>query len=161
MRGTIIKLPKKLNLSECNIWRGVTRLLITSKVFCRIVLQLITTAMDKLLRQEQAGFRKDTSCIDDIFVHRRIHQQSHEWSSSLYMVFVDFDRLHRPSLWKILGHHGITQKLVNIIQAFYKNFECRVIHNNRVTKPFRVDTGVKQGCILLPVLFPMAVNWFM
>ena len=84
-------------------------------------------------------------------------------NSSLYVVSVDyekvFDSLHRPSFGKILWHHGIPQKLVNIIQALFKNFECRVIHNNQVTEPFRVDTGVKQGCILWPALFSNEMDW--
>ena len=72
-----------------------------------------------------------------------------------------FDSLHRSSLWKILRHHGIQQKLANIIQALYVIFECRVMHNNQVTEPYRVATGVKQGRILLPVLLSIAVDWFM
>ena len=72
-----------------------------------------------------------------------------------------FDGVHCPSLLKILRHRGIPQKLVNIIQALYVNFECQVVHNNQVTEPFRVDTGVIQGCILSPVLFSMAVDWLM
>ena len=120
-RGTIIKLPKKLNVSECNNWRDITLLSITSKVFCSIILQRITTAVDKLLRQEQSSFMKGKSCIDHILVLRQILEQSHEWNSSLCVVLVGFekafDSLLRPSLWKILRHHGIPQKLVNIIQA--------------------------------------------
>ncbi|XP_052238523.1 uncharacterized protein LOC127849810 [Dreissena polymorpha] len=91
-----------------------------------------------------------------------ILEQSHEWNRSLYVVFVyfekAFDRLHRDSLWKILRHYGIPQKLVNVIRSLYENFECRVIHNNQVTEPFKVETGVKQGCILLPLLFSMAID---
>ena len=155
-RGTFIKLPKKGNLSECNNWRGITLLSIASKVYCHIILQYITTAVDKLLCQEQAGLRKGKSCIDHIFVLSQILEQSHEWNSSLCVVFVDFEKafqsIHQPSLWKILWHHGIPQKLVNIIQAFYKNFECRVIHNNQLTEAFTVDTGV---------LFSVAVDWLM
>ncbi|KAK3546988.1 hypothetical protein QTP86_007917 [Hemibagrus guttatus] len=150
--GTIIKLPKKGDLGDCNNWRGITLLPLTSKVFCRIILQRIIAAVDIKLRQEQAGFRKGKSCIDHIFTLRQILEQSHEWNSPLYLLFVDFekafDSLHRDSLWKILRHYGIPKKLVTIIQDLYKNFECRVIHNNELTKPFNVHTGVKQGCIL-------------
>ena len=71
-----------------------------------------------------------------------------------------FDSLHRSSLWKILRHYGIPQKFVKIIQALYENIESRVvIHYNKVTKPFRVDAGIKKGCILSPVLFSIAVDW--
>ena len=104
--GTIVKMPKKGDLENCNNWRGITLLSLTSKIFSRIILQRITTAVDGILRQEQAGFRKGKSCIDHIFVLKQILEQSHEWNGSLYVVFVDFekafDSLHRYSLWKIL-----------------------------------------------------------
>lgn len=164
-KGVIVKLPKKGDLSDCNNWRGITLLSLTSKIFSRIILQRTTTAVDTILRQEQAGFRKGRSCIDHIFVLRQILEQSHEWNSPLYLVFVDFekafDSLHRASLWRILRHYGIPQKLVNIIQSLYENIECQVIHDNKLTEPFGVDTGVKQGCILSPMLFSLAVDWLM
>ena len=158
----MIKLPKKWNMSESSNWRGVTLLSITSKVFCCIILQRITTAADRQPHPKQAGFRKGRSCIEHIFVLRQILEQSHEWNSSLYVVFVDFeeafDSPNRPSIRKILRHYGISHKLVNNIQALYENLECRIMHNNQETEPFREDTGIKQGCILSPVLFSMAVD---
>ena len=87
-RGTIIKFPKNGNLSKYNNWIGVTLLSITSKVFCLIILQRITTAVDyKLLHQKLAGFKNGKSCIDYIFSTRHILEQSREWDCSLYMVF--------------------------------------------------------------------------
>ena len=158
-RGVQSSNSKKEYLSEYNNWRGITSFI------CFIILQRITTAVDKLLCQDQAGFRKGKSYIKHINVLRQIIEQSHEWNSSLYVVFVDFekafDSLYRPSLWKILSQHGMPQKSVNIFQALYEKFECRVIQNNVLTEPFRVVTGVKQGCILSPVLFSMAVDWLM
>ena len=53
------------------------------------------------------------------------------------------------------------QKLVKVIRSLYENFECRVIHSNQLTELFKVKTGVKQGCILSPLLFSMAIDWIM
>ena len=44
-------------------------------------------AVDEVLRDEQAGFRKDRSCIDQIATLRII-----KWSSPLYLLFVDFEK---------------------------------------------------------------------
>lgn len=92
-------------------------------------------------------------------------EHSFEWNSTLYTVFVDFqqtfDSLHRESLWKILRHYGISQKLVHIIQSLYENFEYQMIHRNQLTEPIAVNTEVKQGCILSPVLFSLEIDWIM
>ena len=95
-------------IGNCNHWRGITLLSTTSKVFTRIILKRIKEAIDEVLRQEQAGFREGKSCIDHIFVLGQILEQSHEWNSPLYIMFIDFEKAfdspHRPSLWKILRH---------------------------------------------------------
>ena len=163
--GIIIKLPKKGDLSNCNNWRGITLLSITSKIFGRIILRRITGAIDSILRQEQTGFRKGRSCMDHIFTLRQIIEQSEEWNSALYIVFVDFekafDSVHRDSMWRILRHYGIPDKIVRVIRALYENFECRVAHNNKLSDTFQVKSGVRQGCILSPILFSLAIDWIM
>ena len=63
-KGLIIEVPKKGNLQVCENWLGITLLSFPSKVFCRILLGRIGTAIDKKLRQEQAGFRKRRRCIE-------------------------------------------------------------------------------------------------
>ena len=163
--GSIIKLPKKGDLGNCNNWRGITLLSLTSKIFSRVILQRMNIALDNKIRIEQAGFRKGRSCIDHIFALRQIVEQSNEWNSSIYMVFVDFekafDSLHRESLWKILRHYGIPLKMVSVIKALYTDFHCQVVCNNQLTEYFEVSTGVRQGCILSPFLFNLAMDWLM
>ena len=36
--GTIVKIPKKGDLTDCNNWRGITLLSVPGKVFCSIIL---------------------------------------------------------------------------------------------------------------------------
>ena len=68
-------------------------------------------------------------------------------------MFIDFEKAfgspHRPSLSKILRHYGIPQKLVNMIQSLFDNFECKVIHKGLLAEPFKINTGFKQGCIII------------
>ena len=67
---------------------------------------------------------------------------------------------HR-TLWKILRHYGIPEKFIAIIQQSYYNSQTREIHNGELTPPFSVKTGVRQGCILSPMLFLLVIDWVM
>ena len=68
-------------------------------------------ALDSLLRDEQAGFRQERSCTDQIATLRIIIEQSLEWNTGLYLVFVDFekafDSVDRDVIWQILWHYGV------------------------------------------------------
>ena len=161
--GLIAKLTKKGDLGECNNWRGITLLPITSKIFSKIIHTRLAETLDEFIRQEQAGFRPGHSCSDHIFTLRQILEQSKEWNVPLYANLVDFekafDSIHRDSLWKILRHYGIPSKLVNVIKMLYSDFKCQVICNTALTDDFSVTTGVKQGCILSPFLFILGMDW--
>lgn len=50
-------------------------------------------------------------------------------------------------IWRILRSYGIPQKIVNIIQSFYEDNSCRVIHNTDLSAPFTVNKRMRQGYI--------------
>ncbi len=163
--GHLIKLPKKGDLTNCNNYRGITLLSIPSKVFNRIILNRIKDAVDTRLHDQQAGFRKERSCTDQIATLRIILEQSLEWNSSLYVNFIDyekaFDSMGRGTLWKLLRHYGVPEKITNIIKNSYEGMTCKVVHGQHLTNAFQVRTGVRQGCLLSPILFLLAIDWVM
>ena len=91
---------------------------IPSKVLTRVILNRMKVAVDEVLREEQVGFRKDRSCTDQIATLRIIVEQSIEWSSPLYLLFVDFekafDSLDREAMWRLLHHYGISDTIINM-----------------------------------------------
>ena len=90
--GHLVKIPKKGDLSNCNNYRGITLLSIPGKVFTRILLERIKEAVDGQLRDNQAGFRKNRSCTDQIAALRIIVEQSIEWNSPLLVNFIYFEK---------------------------------------------------------------------
>ncbi|KAL3872436.1 hypothetical protein ACJMK2_040364 [Sinanodonta woodiana] len=88
--GYLVKIPKKGDLSSCSNYRGITLLSIPGKVFNRILLNRMKEAVDPHLRDQQAGFRKERSCTDQIATLRIILEQSLEWNSPLYVNFLDY-----------------------------------------------------------------------
>jgi len=163
--GHLIKLPKKGDLTNCNNYRGITLLVIIGKVFNRIILNRMKFAVDEKLRDNQAGFRANRSCTDQIATLRIIIEQTLEWNSSAYINFVDyqkaFDSVDRTTLWKLMRHYGIPEKLVNLVSKSYDGTRCQVCHEGQLSDSFEIKTGVRQGCLLSPFLFNLAIDWVM
>ena len=156
-----MKLPKKGNISYCENWRGITLHSTPSKLLSSIILARLKSTLDKVMREEQAGFRQDRSCTDQITTLCIIIEQSIEFLSSLYLDFMDsekaFDSVEHQVLWNLLGLYGVPDKVIIITKLFYQDFQ--LIHSGSVTEPFTISTGVRQGCLLSPLLFLIVIDW--
>nr|XP_043067309.1 uncharacterized protein LOC122321444 [Drosophila bipectinata] len=91
-KGTIIKLPKKGDLSDCNNWRGITLLKTSYKVLATLLNERLQKKIEPTLRDEQGGFRPHRSCVDQANTQRAITEQTVEWRSPLYLLFIDFQK---------------------------------------------------------------------
>ena len=60
-----------------------------------------------------------------------------------------------------LKEYRISEKYVNIIKTLYENSKCAVKVNSSLTDWFFIKTGVRQGCILSPLLFGITIDWVM
>ena len=138
---------------------------VPGKVLNRIILERLKNEVDNISRDHQAGFRQGRGCIDQIATLRIIVEQSMEFDSSLYINFVDYekasDSLDRDTLWKVLQHYSIPEKIITLIRNTYDGMTCKVTHAGRLTESFQVKTGVRQGCLLSPFMFLVAIDWIM
>ena len=48
--------------------------------------------------------------------------------------------------------------MVTLIKMFYLKFECRAIVDNHQSESFTVESGMRQGYIISPILFLVAVD---
>jgi len=128
-----------------------------------IILNRIKDAVDVVLRQKQAGFRKGRSCCEQIFALRQTIEKATALDSSLLINFIDFrkafDCVHKPSVWKILRCYGIPEKIIGIIQNFYKDSRCAVRAGGQLGDWFKVVTEVRQGCLLSPLIILLVMDW--
>ena len=102
-------------------------------MFNSIISNKLKDIVDPKLRDNQAGFLKNRSCIDQITTLRLIVEQSLEWKSSFYINFIDyekaFDSVDRDMLWKIMRHYGIPEKIANLVRSLYVGTNCQVSHD--------------------------------
>uniref|UniRef100_A0A914V3E1 Reverse transcriptase domain-containing protein n=1 Tax=Plectus sambesii TaxID=2011161 RepID=A0A914V3E1_9BILA len=161
--GVIVTLPKKGDLSKCDNWRGITLLSVPGKILSTVLLQRLQRAIDEQLREEQAGFQRGRSCTEQIFILRQVIEQTLEYQQRLSLNFIDFvkafDSIHRDTLWKIARTYGIPAAFIEIFQNLYNGSRCCVRTEDGMTDYFTIESGVRQGCILSPMLFLLAIDF--
>ncbi|BHF72763.1 hypothetical protein SprV_0401583400 [Sparganum proliferum] len=79
--------------------------------------------------------------------------------------FVDFaaafDFVHLESPWRVMALDSVPPKIIAIIKTYYRSTIARVLVHNNLSQPFGIRSGVRQGCILSPVLFNYAIDWIL
>jgi hypothetical protein len=110
------------------------------------------------------GFRKKRKCTDAICTLRQLVEKNIEYNRNIFVTFVDqekvFDRVDINILWKTLEQYGVNANLINICKSLYS--KCRIITRTKkgTSKPFEVTSGVRQGCVLSPLLFTTYIDNF-
>ena len=143
----IIKLPKKGDLRDCSNYRVIMLLSTPGKVLNRILLERMKEAVDPKLRDQQAGFRRNRSCADQIASLRIIMEQSLEWNSPLYINFIDyekdFDSADRETMWKLLRHYGVPKKIISLIRCTFQDMSCKIAHAGQLSESlsWRLESG--------------------
>ena len=143
--------------ADCGNYRGISLLSIAGKIFARIILNRLIAVSEANLPEAQCGFHPGRSTVDMIFTVRQVQEKCLEQNLDLYSVFIDltkaFDTVNREALWDVLAHYGCPPKFIQIICLFHVDMTGQVLYNDEQSDPFSISNGVKQGCVLAPVLF--------
>lgn len=133
-----------------------------SKLFEKALLMRMEANADGALPEEQAGFRKDRSCADQIFILREIIESRRNSRLPTYACFIDlkqaFPSTWRDAMWHRLRIAGISGKMYRTIRALYMNTESAIITPYGLTDSFTSDLGTRQGAVLSPFLFSLVIS---
>nr|VZI24942.1 unnamed protein product [Spirometra erinaceieuropaei] len=163
--GILVPILKKGDKTRCENYRGISLIDVAAKALATVLLRRFQAVRDSRTRPNQAGFRAGRGCADQIFALRRILEFRHSYQQPTAVCFVDFaaafDSVHRESLWRIMALDGVSAKIIAMIKAYYRSTTARVLVRNNLSQPFGIRSGVRQGCILSPILFNYAIDWIL
>ena len=75
---------------------------------------------EKIITEEQAGFRADRSTTEQIFNLQILSEKYLQHQQDLYHVFVDFkkafDRVWHAALWATVKKYNISANLISVIK---------------------------------------------
>ena len=165
-RSIIVPIHKKGDLNCCDNYRPISLTSLISKVYTGILYNRLSVFTEnyEIIPEEQAGFREGFSTIDHIFsLHAMITKQFLR-NRKLYVAFIDyrkcFDSIHRDALFTVLEKNGIKGYFLEAIKSIYTVVSASVRNNNEMTDFFNCPVGLKQGCLLSPILFNIFMTEF-
>ena len=90
----------------------------------KILLNRLKPQAEKIIAEEQAGFRPGRSTTEQIFNLRILSEKYLQHQQDLYHVFIDFkkafDRVWHAALWATMRHFNINANLIRMIQNLYE-----------------------------------------
>ena len=146
--------------TDCDNYRGISLLSVVGKILARVILsRLITNISEEILPEGQYRFRPNLSTTDMIFSIRQVQEKCIEQNMGIVTVFIDltkaFDMVSREALWVIPSKLGCPNMFVNLIRQFHDGMIGHVLSEGEASELFSISNGVKQECVLAPVLFNM------
>ncbi|CAF3702999.1 unnamed protein product, partial [Rotaria socialis] len=156
-KSILVPIPKKGDLSECSNYRTISLIKHTSKILLVILLNRIKHHLDPYLADEQAGFRKDRSTVQQILTLRLLAEKTKRQGKKLYNCFIDFqkafDTIKHKIIWAVLKSYGIGSKMITVLQNIYEQAQSAVRIDKETGEWLQTSVGTRQGDPLSPLLF--------
>ena len=108
---------------------------------------------NNFIHKSQLGLMPGNRCSDamiilyNLFV-KNFKQRNSDMSGCFVNFRKAFDTIPRNLLFQKLLSHNVTEKFYNSIKNMYTHDLACISLGDKATPPFRIDQGVKQGCIL-------------
>jgi hypothetical protein len=137
--------------------RPISLLSIPGKVYALILLHRVSDQVDSQLLESQCAFRSKRGLSDATYTLRSIMYKSYRYKQSLYLAFVDlrkaYDSIPRDALWRVLSAYGVEPKVIELLADLHTGTQAAVKLANQHGDWFDIGRGVRQGCVIAPLLF--------
>ena len=164
-KAIVIPIFKKGDTDKPDNYRGVSLINATCKCYTSILNKRLSSWLEDsdIIVENQAGFRKNYSTVDQIFnLYAIVQKYLNRKGQKLYVAFVDFrkafDSVNHEKLLEALSNEGVNGRFFVAIKSMYESLLSCVRVNNNFSDFFECPVGVRQGCVMSPTLFSLFIN---
>ena len=157
---TTLLRKKDEELEKVSNWRPIT----VGNLFIRLYAKLWDKRLRKniTLDERQEGFVPVDGCFQNVKIIQQIVKQQKKNRKEYNLVFIDlakaFDTVSHLSIKKGLKRKGIPEQVRETILAMYKDASTKLTVGGKTTTKININSVVKQGCSLLPLLFNLIID---
>ena len=157
LKSTFVAIPKKANSKYCKEYRTISLMSHVLKLFLKIVHSRIYTKCEENIGRSQFGFKNGFGTREALFSIQVLIQRCRDVNVDVYACFVDyekaFDTVQHDKLITILQEIGLDGRDIRLIANLYWNQTADIRINNQTSEEIPIMRGVRQGCVLSPLLF--------
>lgn len=157
LHSVFVPLPKKPNADHCDQFRMISLMSQVLKLFTKIIHGRIYNRCEKEISTTQFGFRQGFGTREALFSLSVLLQKCRDQRKNVCVCFIDyqkaFDCVNHSELIKLLEEKMVDRNDLAFIKKLYLNQIASVKVGNETTSSFPIEKGVRQGCVLSPLLF--------
>lgn len=156
-RSVLVVIHKKGSSMDCKNYRTIALTSHLGKVLMKVLTERLSSHIEEHLADEQGGFRKDRSTVQQILALRLIAEKARRKNKNVYNCFVDFqkafDSIDQRVTWAVLESYGVDSRLITLLKDISDNAEAAVRVCGEIGSWFRMRRGTRQGDPISPTVF--------
>lgn len=168
--NVVVSLFKGGNPEDPNNYRGITLISVLQKILTGVIMRRLYKFMDSVdyvFDEDQAGFRPHGEAIAQFvalaeIVRRRWNFSTTTLEAPTFALFIDlkkaYDKVPLELVLAVLRKFKFPPHLIELIRSIYLHTKLAVRTGDIESDPYELWRGLRQGCLLSPVLFIILVS---
>ena len=157
----------KGDINDLTNYRGITVNNAISKIFTTLINDRLNSLVEQsgVLGNIQQGRRAGKRATDSLFILRTLVEKALKTGKpadrDIALIFIDlskaYDCVPHQKMWNKLLSMGLHEDFIKLLNSLYHKSTVKVSLNGHLSGDVHYNRGIKQGCVLSPILFVLYI----